>query len=137
MTNHRFISGLLLIVSLGAVGIGYLILQQPQLFGLCSLNTPCYSEFWTYGLAKPLFWGLRLLPVLFLVLVFVRREVFNTWLKCTWWLAVVGLILIALTPYQFTGYMPDRTKIAGLVVEVYVAVSFVVIVWKYWRLRGK
>lgn len=137
MTNHRFVSGVLLILSVAAIGFGYLLLWRPDLLGMCPAGIMCLEEFWTFGVGQPLFWGLRLLPVLFLVLVFVRREVFNTWLKCTWWLAVVGLILIALTPYQFTGYMPDRTKITGLVVEVYVAVSFLVIAWKYWRLRGK
>jgi hypothetical protein len=132
--RHRIIAGGLFLVSLALVGIGYMY-KFPVSVGWCPPeNVYCISstEYAEYGL--PLYIGLRYLPLVFLVLLFVRKEVFETWWKV---LAPFFLLLIYVffkTPglsHAWIQLTPDRTGMVLIMVNVILVVSAVVIVGKY------
>lgn len=138
--NHRLLATILLLLSLAVILFGYLLLQKPELLGLCdpSLRMNCLSEFWRYGIAKPLYWSMWLLPILFFVLIFVRRDVFFSWLKFFVLLVPVPLLLIInaepIPSGFFSGPFPDRTQMTALMVKFVVLASALFIVFKYVRI---
>ncbi len=133
--SHRVISIMLCAVSLAAIPLGYFLLH-PDLIGLCpkNLNANCLSESIDFGIGKPLYWSIRWLPLLFFVLIFVRKEVFATWWKVTGLVAVVALLLIVTSPVMPAFLTPDRTEMTDLMQKVFVIISVIVIAWKYWWL---
>lgn len=137
--NHRIIAVVLFIASLVAILIGYFLLH-PEIIGLCprGLDMNCLNQNLSFGIGEPLYWSIRWLPVLFLSLAFVRREVFIAWWKVMIWFFILALLLIVISPTTQTFFTPDRTTVTDLVVKVIVIVSIVVVLWKYWRLsKGK
>jgi hypothetical protein len=133
--NHRFVSIFLFIVSLVLIPVGYFLLH-PDLVGLCQNNSGgnCFDDSISFGIGKPLFWSTWLLPLLFFGIIFVKREVFNTWWKVILPIAVVAFYAIAISPPLQDFMTPGRTEVTSLMVKLIVIVSLVVIAWKYWRL---
>ncbi len=125
--NHRLIAGLLFALSLGGIFVGYALLRDPELLGLCVGygEGSCLHESITFGIAKPLFWGTRLLPLLFLVLIFVPKKIFDLWVKFALFAAPIPLLLIlispASTPSMFT---PWRSDVTAPLVNLFVGLSF-------------
>lgn len=137
--NHRIIAGALCVISFVAIGIGYLILH-PWLIGWCSPQTYCLDQSFSFGVGKPLYWSIRLLPMLFFVLIFVREQVFSVWWKIALPLGLIIIFLSIGTPYKYQGmiqYFPDRTIFTEQLVWLFVAISAVIIVWTYVRLWWK
>lgn len=138
--NHRLLATILLLVSLAGILFGYLLLEKPDLLGLCrpGLEISCLSEFWVYGVARPLYWSMWLLPILFFILIFVRRDVFFSWLKFFVLLVPVPLLLIInaepIPSGFFSGPFPDRTQMTALMVKFIVLASALFIVFKYVRI---
>ncbi|KKW19318.1 MAG: hypothetical protein UY61_C0060G0003 [Candidatus Adlerbacteria bacterium GW2011_GWC1_50_9] len=134
--NHRMIAIFLTIFSVGLIGVGYL-LRNPFLVGLCPSSTDnCLSESLRYGIGSPLFWSIYLLPVLFFVLAFIRREIFSAWWKVALPVGIVFLVVIFVTPPLGENISADRTTVTAALVKIFVFVSAIVIAWKYWRLRS-
>ncbi len=85
------------------------------------------------------FFSLYLLPIA-VILVFISRSIFNSWLKLAAWAIPLSIIFIATTPVNFTGigmdffpfYRDDAARLAG---EVFSAISLVLIVWKWFSAR--
>lgn len=91
---------------------------------------------------NPLFYfAISLLPI-FLVLVFVPRSIFKSWLRFTTWAVPITFILIFLTPDSNPGaytdffpfYRDDAARLAG---GVFTVVSLVLIIWKSVTSRRK
>jgi len=123
-------------LSLVLIVVGY-ILSNPNSFGLCVGNGGgCISQNTLFGIGFPLFQAIYLLPVLFFVLAFVRREVFNTWWKVALPVGIVFLVVIFVTPPLGENISADRTTVTAALVKIFVFVSAIVIAWKYWRLRS-
>lgn len=132
--NHRITAGLLFLVSLITILLGY-FLMYPELTKWClAVGFNCFGDNWTFGVGQPLFWSTRWLPPLFLVLIFVRKEVFAAWWKVILWFAVPALLLIVISPPLPAFLTPDRTQMTDLMVKIIVVVSLAIILWKYWRL---
>ncbi len=131
--NHRFVAGFLFSLSIFLIGLGYFLLH-PNLIGLCTTSDNCLSEFLRYGIAKPLYWSIYLLPFLFFGLIFVSKNIFNSWLKLGIPLGVLFLIVIFLAPPLPGFYTPDRTLVTERLTQIFVAISVFFIAWKYWRL---
>ena len=101
---------------------GSLIHQSYQYF-----TSPLYS------------YSLFILPIA-VILVFVPRQVFNSWLKLAVWALPLSVIYIAMTPVNSTGlgmdffpfYRDDAARLAG---GVFAIVSLILIAWKYFALR--
>jgi len=136
--NQKIITVTLFITSLFAIIMGYFLLH-PELFMTCParLYSNCIAEFWSEGIASPLYWGLRWLPPLFFVLIFVRPEIFRAWWKVILPLSIVALLLICISPPLPDFYTPDRTNVTERMVWLIEIVSAFVIGWKYWRLSRR
>ena len=92
--NHRVTATILCVFSLVAIAVGYFLLH-PSLLGLCSdPSRNCLSEFWRYGIGKPLFWSTYWLPIFFFALMFIRKEVFQSWWKFAAIFSILPLLLI-------------------------------------------
>ncbi len=79
---------------------------------------------------KPLYLlSLYLLPIA-IILVFVPRSVFISWLKLAVWAIPLLLIFISTQPV-YSGFLStDRDDAARLAGEVFAGVSLVLIIWK-------
>ncbi|HVM73296.1 MAG TPA: hypothetical protein VMU13_00225 [Candidatus Paceibacterota bacterium] len=132
--NHRTFSIGLFITSLILIVLGY-FLMYPALTNWCgSFGLNCFSDAWTSGIGEPLFWSTWPLPFLFFGLIFVRREVFGAWWKIALPMTIIGLLIIVASPALSDFLTPGRTQVTELVVNTFVALSLIVIIWKYWRL---
>ncbi len=136
--NHRLIAGLLFVLSLVGIFVGYAILRQPQLLGLCIDQAQCLERFITSGIGKPLYFGTRLLPVLFFALIFVPRNIFMVWAKFALFAAPLPLLLIlispATTPEMFT---PERNIVTAPLVNLFVGLSFAFLLLQFALLHRK
>lgn len=129
----------LFLVSVAGIGLGY-ALSHPETVGLCVGNGPgCISQSILFGIGHPLYLSIRWLPFLFLLLVFVPRDIFIAWAKFAWWAALVALFFITGSPPigNALHYTPDRTQVTAFMAHAFVIVSLLLIAWKYWRTRVK
>src|SRR3990167_2617188 len=138
---HRIIAAVLFLLSLGGIGLGYLLLH-PELIGWCNdpqFSGNCLDQSLVFGLGVPLYWSTHLLPLIFFALIFVRREVFITWAKVLIPFAVLGIWLILVSPPLGDPLRLEfgRTEMTKMVVQFLAVLSMVVIAWKYWRLNRK
>lgn len=102
-------------------------------------NGVCYGTFVSHislTVTKPLyFFALYSLPIT-IILAFVPRGVFNSWLKFAVWAIPLLLILVATQPVYATHILStDRNDAARLAGEVFVAASLILFVWKYYGHR--
>lgn len=74
-----------------------------------------------------------------IVLAFVPRYIFNSWLKLAAWMVPLSIVFVALVPVSSTAYLDlfpfyrdDAARLAG---EVFAAVSLVLIAWKWFTSR--
>ena len=75
------------------------------------------------------FFSLFLLPIA-IVLAFVQRSIFNSWLKLAVWALPLLLILIATQPVVSSFLSTNRDDAARLAGGVFAVVSLVLILWK-------
>ena len=81
------------------------------------------------------FFSLFSLPIV-IVLAFVPREIFKSWLKLAAWAIPLAIIFIASTPVIDTSLLPfSRSDAARLAGGVFSATSLVLIIWKYFSPR--
>lgn len=110
----------------------------------CIDSGPCYAT-WVNESAltftKPLyFFSLYSIP-LAILLIFIPRSVFNSWLKLAAWLLPFACIMIAAQPVSWTGIginfvFISRDDLArGMAIFVDL-LSFMLIAWKYFRSRA-
>lgn len=106
-------------------------------------SSSCYGTWvhWVYlKVTNPLFYfAIFFLPIA-LVIVFVQREIFKSWLNLAVWAIPFLIIFIALTPDSNPGalmvfYPFYRDDAARLVGEVFSAISLLLICWKYFASR--
>ncbi len=110
----------------------------------CLLTIPTCHKTWIHGLyftiINPTFsFAIFFVPIA-IILIFVSRQIFNSWLKLTAWMLPLLIIYIAMTPVSWTGiglnlfpfYRDDAAHGAG---ALFAAVSLLFIIWKYFSLR--
>lgn len=103
----------------------------------------CYgtwiSQVYQYSI-NPLYnFVLYSLP-LAIILIFIPRTLFNSWLKLAAWMLPLAFVYIALTPVNFTGiginffpfYRDDAARVAA---EIFSVASLLLIAWKYFSIR--
>ena len=81
------------------------------------------------------FFALFFLP-LALILIFVPRHIFVSWLKFALWALPLSFIFIMTTPVNWTGigldlfpfYRDDAARLAG---QAFAVISALLVVWKY------
>ena len=121
------------VLTLLAIGFRY--------FSLWCVNSvpSCYGTFIhqiALEVTKPLYnFSLFSLPIA-IVLAFVPREIFKSWLKFAVWAIPLAIIFIASTPVIDTSLLPfSRDDAARLAGGVFSAASLLLILWKYFSPR--
>ena len=141
--SHRFVAVGLMLVSLLLIYLGYLLYERPDLLGLCPPGRNCLDPHLFYGLANPLWLHLRPLPVLFLLLTFVRRDAFIAWCRfalVAFPLAFVIVIESAPISHDFLPIIPPRPQMTELVVRLLCLGSLAALAPAYlreWWKRGR
>jgi len=89
-------------------------------------------------ITKPLYlFSLYFLPIA-LILIFVPRYLFNSWLKFAVWALPLLFIFIATTPVVDNALISfSRSDAARLAGQLFSAVSLLLILYKYLKLRQK
>ena len=121
--------------SLALLAVGFLYFSQ-----WCILKSPsCYGT-WIHhiydGITSPAyFFSLYLLP-LALILIFVPKTVFKSWLKLAAWAVPLLLIFISTQPvFPQQILSTDRDDTARLAGEIFTVLSLILIAWKYYASR--
>jgi len=141
MAAHRYVAAALFAASLLVSALVYLLYHDPASLGLCRMESDCFDYDLFYGTVRPLYLHARLLPLLIFLALFVRREVFFTWLACFGVLAVAAALLaygaVPLGHDFLPG--PDRPwvieKMAGLIVKASLAVIALTYLHLWWKER--
>ena len=121
------------VLTLAAVGFSHFSLWCTGSGHLC-YRTWLDSIF--VDIINPLyFFALYLLPIA-VILMFVPRNTFNSWLKFAVWAIPLSAIFIATTPVNWTGIGMDffpfyRDDAARFAAEVFTVVTLIIIAWKY------
>ena len=102
-----------------------------------SIST-CYGT-WIHWISLPVtkpfyLFSLYLLPIA-IILIFVPREIFKSWLKFAVWSLPLLLMLVATQPVFSSFLSTDRDDAARLAGGVFSIVSLILIIWKYFSLR--
>ena len=74
-----------------------------------------------------------------IVLCFVKRLIFNSWLRfAAWWLPL-SIILIAITPETSNSWMPlyfvSKDTVTVLMASIFTIISLILIAWKTFAAR--
>jgi|SRR3989338_6436015 len=80
------------------------------------------------------FFSLFLLPIA-IILAFVPRETFKSWLKFAAWALPLSLILVATQPVVSSFLSTNRDDAARLAGGFFSAISIILILWKYFSAR--
>ena len=77
------------------------------------------------------FFAIFFLPIA-IILVFVRREIFNSWFKFAAWALPLIFIYIAMTPVWDSTFLPfTRDDAARLSSQIFSVVSLIIIIYKF------
>lgn len=85
------------------------------------------------------FFTLYALPIA-IILIFVSRAIFNSWLKLAAWMLPLALIFVATQPVSWTGIginfiFISRDDMARYAAIIFTIISLVFIVWKWFATR--
>lgn len=102
----------------------------------CVFTTHVCSDSWMSQIHSsftfPLyFFALYILPIT-IILVFVSRSVFKSWLKLAMWAVPLLLIFISTQPVVGSFLSTNRDDTARLAGEIFTVLSLLLIVWKYY-----
>lgn len=99
----------------------------------------CYGsgihQAYQYFTSPLYFFSLFFLP-LAIILAFVPRATFNSWLKFAAWTVPLLVIFIATQPVSPSSFLStDRDDAARLAGQVFALISLLLIIWKYFAFR--
>ncbi len=116
------------------------ILGLSEKFGICpsSFSYACIrkAELW----AEPLFFGSLSLFIIFLILLFTKKAVWNAWKKFGIWYIPLATFLIFIAPSSSDGSFGfsmgfDREGVTMFTSGLFMIISLLIIVIKFWKLR--
>jgi len=93
-----------------------------------------------FGVLEPLQIASIFLGIVFFILIFVSKELFNTWKKFAFIYIPIGLVLIVITPIQSHGFLsltPDRYDITNFVSYGFLIMSILVLIIKKFFIMKK
>lgn len=80
------------------------------------------------------FFALYALPIA-IILIFVSRAIFNSWLKLAAWMLPLAFIFVATQPVVASFLSTDRDDAARLAAIIFTILSLTFIVWKWFAAR--
>lgn len=138
--EHKKNSRYLVLSSLLGVSGGLLLMYSP-LWDWCESVVYCETSFLDEVLAQPLF--LFSLSVLICsgILFFLREEIFRSWTRFAKWYLLVSAGVLLFGSFDGGGYismgLDDRESVTWFLAGFFLFISLVLIVWKWFTLRGK
>jgi hypothetical protein len=121
-------------VSILLYALSYFLLFDSQVVFFCGASINCESNFWIFSVAKPLYWGVLPLVLLFVFMLLARGEVFETWWKVALPVGIIFILIAIWAPPLPDMFTPDRTWVTKQLSLLFVAISALVVGWKYWVL---
>jgi hypothetical protein len=128
MKKYKFLS---LALSMIGIAVGILLVCQPDVLFICR---GYFSE-----LAFPV-WGISFsVFVISVILLFVRDEIFKSWLIFSAWFLPLSVALIILSPeYSYDIITPFDKKLTTMwMSSIFAIISLILIIYKSIKLRGK
>lgn len=123
--NHRILAGILALLVLVAIALGFVLLNTKS--DLACSYFRCWSSYYFVDVVYPFTRKIWPLAILFFALIFVKRNVFYTWLKLFVPLAVVGVWLVINSATTVGGWtpntFPNRQDMTYIVVNILLCVS--------------
>ena len=121
--NYKKIIDVLIGISVVFFVSGFLLSYHPEFLCSTALNAPC-----DYGFGESLFLGFGQLGIIFLILRFLPKEVFSTWLFFALWYVPLSIVwIMTIPPYGGAFLSPGRDNIILMLGGIYMAVSVVII----------
>lgn len=139
--NHKLLSSLLFVIFFIIVLVINFYLQtipSPTVEEMLENNfngkVALQQDGFEFGVLEPLQAASIFLGIVFFILIFVSKELFNTWKKFAFIYIPIGFILILLAPIQTSGLgislTPDRVTVTKLVGYGLLVMSVLVILFK-------
>lgn len=133
--KHTHILVFLLMASLLAF-ISGVVLVYPDLVGLCPQGArSCIYSFPVFSVGEPLLFGAIPLFITFLILLFLRKETYDTWKKFAIVYLPLAFILIFTTPVSSGFLQMDRELMSLWTAGIFLVISLGIIAYKAWKLR--
>lgn len=131
--NTRFTQFIPVILALAAIGFSYFSLWCTGEGQLCYRT---WLDRVFLDIINPLyFFALFFFPIS-VILAFISRSAFNSWLKFAAWAIPLAVIFIAATPVFDTSLLPfDRDDAARLAGGVFAVASFLFILFRWFSAR--
>lgn len=82
------------------------------------------------GVIKPLYFFSFYFLAIAIIIIFVQRNVFNSWVNFSIWAVVLAIIFMATQPVYPAMFSTDRDSAARLSGQIFAAVSLILIIWK-------
>lgn len=122
-----------LILAILTIGFRYFGLWCTEVGNLCYRT---WLDRTFLEITNPLDSFARYFLVASLVIIFIPREIFKSWLKLAVWMIPLSIIYIASTPVIDTSLIPfSRDDAARLAGGVFAVISLILITWKYFSSR--
>lgn len=140
--RQKYIVALLFVLSLVAIGVGYIVWRVPDVVGICDFRpTPemghCVEHDFLVGIIHPIT-ELIYIPTLFLILFFVRHDVFKLWWKFALPFGLLLFFLVANHGLGGDGFLSfSRSEYTRPIAMWFVVTSLLLIALKTWRPRWK
>ncbi|MDP2665140.1 MAG: hypothetical protein Q8P23_00630 [bacterium] len=121
------------VLALAVIGFRYFGLWCTEAGNLCYRT---WLDRTFLEITNPLDSFARYFLVIALVLIFIPRSIFISWLKFAAWAIPLSILYIAMTPVIDNSLIPfSRDDAARLAGELFTAASLVLIIWKYFSSR--
>src|SRR3989344_2082165 len=104
----------------------------------------CYGTLVSHislSFTKPVFFfAIAFLPIA-IILAFVSRTIFQSWLRLATWFVPLSILIIFITPVTSNSWMPiffvSREDMAWATGGLFAVISLVLILWRYFSARRK
>lgn len=136
---------LILIISVVGALVGH-VLSNPLAFGICQRkylfnNIQGCLDSTISGIGEPLLIFSILLVIFFSIFLFLKKNIFNSWLRFAAWWVPLSIILIAITPETSNSWMPlyfiGKNTVTIIMAGFFAFVSLLLITLKSFQARNK
>jgi len=146
--NYKKQNGVLLLISGIIPVISFLVTEYPNQIGLCKIVYGVSGEIqgrsclFELGFLQPLFF-LSFVAFIFLIpLYFLKEAVYLSWRKfAVWYLPIVAILILLAGSSGGNGFNPgygmDSESLTFFFSGLFAIISFILIIYKSIKLRGK
>ena len=130
--SHKKKITLLLVLSVIVFAVGYVLLHANN-FGLCNLMQNICTDSMQLGLGKSIVWGIPVVSLILLVLLFFSEKIFKLWSKFSVAFIPLAILWMAFTPVycgSFFSICLSTDILLRLLSIIFLLISFAIIIYK-------